>query len=64
MVCTVKAPGLSDNRKGILDNLAIPTNGVAFTGKEDIRLECTTSDPFGPTGFPHRGGQSLLNGGV
>lgn len=43
-MCTIKIPGLSDNRKGILDNLVIPTNGIALTGKEDIRLECMTPD--------------------
>ncbi|KAH8078412.1 chaperonin GroL [Cristinia sonorae] len=49
-VCAVKAPGFGDNRKSILGDLAILTNGVVFTDELDIKLERATVDMLGSTG--------------
>jgi chaperonin GroEL len=49
-VCAVKAPGFGDNRKSILGDLAILTNGTVFTDELDIKLERLTPDMLGSTG--------------
>ncbi|KAJ1999224.1 chaperonin, partial [Coemansia sp. S85] len=38
-VCAVKAPGFGDNRKSILGDLAILTNGTVFSEELDLKLE-------------------------
>ncbi|TAQ86149.1 hypothetical protein B7494_g5527 [Chlorociboria aeruginascens] len=49
-VAAVKAPGFGDNRKSILGDLAILTNGTVFTDELDIKLEKATPDMLGSTG--------------
>ncbi|KAJ2788734.1 chaperonin, partial [Coemansia helicoidea] len=49
-VCAVKAPGFGDNRKSILGDLAILTNGTVFSEELDLKLEKATPDMFGATG--------------
>jgi chaperonin GroEL len=44
-VCAVKAPGFGDNRKAILQDLAISTGGTVFSEELDLKLEkCTIAD--------------------
>ncbi|KAJ2698905.1 chaperonin, partial [Coemansia sp. IMI 203386] len=49
-VCAVKAPGFGDNRKSILGDLAILTNGTVFSEELDLKLENATPELFGTTG--------------
>ncbi|KAJ1876970.1 chaperonin, partial [Kickxella alabastrina] len=49
-VCAVKAPGFGDNRKSILGDLAILTNGSVFSEELDLKLEKATPELFGATG--------------
>lgn len=49
-VAAVKAPGFGDNRKSILGDLGILTNGTVFTDELDIKLEKATPDMLGSTG--------------
>lgn len=49
-VAAVKAPGFGDNRKSILGDLAILTDGTVFTDELDIKLEKATPDMLGSTG--------------
>ncbi|KAF2142766.1 uncharacterized protein K452DRAFT_350525 [Aplosporella prunicola CBS 121167] len=49
-VAAVKAPGFGDNRKSILGDLAVLTNGTVFTDELDIKLEKATPDMLGSTG--------------
>lgn len=49
-VAAVKAPGFGDNRKSILGDLAVLTNGTVFTDELDIKLERLTPDMLGSTG--------------
>jgi chaperonin GroEL len=49
-VAAVKAPGFGDNRKSILGDLAILTNGTVFTDELDVKLEKATPDMLGTTG--------------
>ncbi|KAJ3011511.1 chaperonin [Thoreauomyces humboldtii] len=44
-VCAVKAPGFGDNRKAILQDMAILTGGTVFSDEVDLKLEkCTPED--------------------
>ncbi|KAJ3074572.1 chaperonin, partial [Quaeritorhiza haematococci] len=44
-VCCVKAPGFGDNRKAILQDMAILTGGTVFSDEVDLKLEkCTPED--------------------
>ena len=44
-VACVKAPGFGDNRKAILQDLAISTGGTVFSDEVDLKLEkCTIED--------------------
>ncbi|KAJ3285685.1 chaperonin [Borealophlyctis nickersoniae] len=44
-VCAVKAPGFGDNRKAILQDMAILTGGTVFSDDVDIKLEkCSPED--------------------
>jgi chaperonin GroEL (HSP60 family) len=38
-VCAVKAPGFGDQRKAMLEEIAILTGGKAFTGEPGINLD-------------------------
>jgi len=49
-VACVKAPGFGDNRKSILGDLAILTNGTVFSDDLDIKLEKATAEMLGSTG--------------
>ncbi|KAJ1996803.1 chaperonin, partial [Coemansia sp. S85] len=49
-VCAVKAPGFGDNRKSILGDLAILTNGTVFSEELDLKLEKASPEMFGATG--------------
>ncbi|KZF20571.1 putative heat shock protein 60 [Xylona heveae TC161] len=49
-VAAVKAPGFGDNRKSILGDLGILTNGTVFTDELDVKLEKCTPDMLGSTG--------------
>ncbi|KAL9091498.1 MAG: hypothetical protein Q9165_004884 [Trypethelium subeluteriae] len=49
-VAAVKAPGFGDNRKSILGDLGVLTNGTVFTDELDIKLEKATPDMLGSTG--------------
>ena len=49
-VAAVKAPGFGDNRKSILGDLAILTNGTVFTDELDIKLDKATPEMLGSTG--------------
>jgi len=49
-VAAVKAPGFGDNRKSILGDLAVLTNGIVFTDELDVKLEKLTPDMLGSTG--------------
>ncbi|KAF2207156.1 hypothetical protein CERZMDRAFT_102652 [Cercospora zeae-maydis SCOH1-5] len=49
-VAAVKAPGFGDNRKSILGDIAVLTNGTVFTDELDIKLEKATPDMLGSTG--------------
>jgi chaperonin GroEL len=49
-VVAVKAPGFGDNRKSILGDIAVLTNGTVFTDEIDIKLEKATPDMLGSTG--------------
>jgi chaperonin GroEL len=49
-VAAVKAPGFGDNRKSILGDIAVLTNGIVFTDELDIKLEKLTPDMLGSTG--------------
>ncbi|KFA66636.1 hypothetical protein S40285_03059 [Stachybotrys chlorohalonatus IBT 40285] len=49
-VAAVKAPGFGDNRKSILGDLAVLTNGTVFTDELDIKLDKATPDLLGSTG--------------
>jgi chaperonin GroEL len=49
-VAAVKAPGFGDNRKSILGDLAVLTNGTVFNDDLEIKLEKATADMFGSTG--------------
>src|SRR5437660_4698702 len=46
-VCAVKAPGFGDRRKAMLEDLAILTNGKAFTEDLGVKLENMTLDDLG-----------------
>ncbi|TPX43551.1 hypothetical protein SeMB42_g04681 [Synchytrium endobioticum] len=44
-VCAVKAPGFGDNRKAMLQDMAILTGGTVFSDEVDLKLEkCTPED--------------------
>ncbi|CAF9927616.1 MAG: chaperonin [Heterodermia speciosa] len=49
-VAAVKAPGFGDNRKSILGDLGILTNGTVFTDELDIKLDKATPEMLGSTG--------------
>jgi len=49
-VVAVKAPGFGDNRKSILGDIAILTNGTVFTDELDVKLEKLTPEMLGSTG--------------
>ncbi|RVD88406.1 uncharacterized protein DFL_002593 [Arthrobotrys flagrans] len=49
-VAAVKAPGFGDNRKNILGDIAVLTNGIVFTDELDIKLDKLTPDMLGSTG--------------
>ncbi|KAL1640020.1 chaperonin [Diplodia intermedia] len=49
-VAAVKAPGFGDNRKSILGDLGVLTNGTVFTDELDIKLDRLTPDQLGSTG--------------
>ena len=49
-VVAVKAPGFGDNRKSILGDLGILTNGTVFTDELDMKLEKLTPEMLGSTG--------------
>lgn len=49
-VAAVKAPGFGDNRKSILGDLAVLTNGTVFTDELGVKLEKATIDMLGSTG--------------
>ena len=49
-VAAVKAPGFGDNRKSILGDLAVLSNGTVFTDELDIKLEKATPDLLGSVG--------------
>jgi len=49
-VAAVKAPGFGDNRRSILGDIAILTNGIVFTDELDVKLEKLTPDMLGSTG--------------
>lgn len=49
-VAAVKAPGFGDNRKNILGDLAVLTNGIVFTDEIDVKLDKLTPEMLGSTG--------------
>ena len=49
-VAAVKAPGFGDNRKSILGDLAVLTNGMVFNSELDVKLDKLTPDMLGTTG--------------
>jgi chaperonin GroEL len=49
-VAAVKAPGFGDNRKSILGDLAVLTNGTVFSDELEIKLEKASADLLGSTG--------------
>jgi chaperonin GroEL len=49
-VAAVKAPGFGDNRKSILGDIAVLTNGQVFTDELEMKLEKCTPDMLGSTG--------------
>ncbi|KAL2149484.1 hypothetical protein VTH82DRAFT_8135 [Thermothelomyces myriococcoides] len=49
-VAAVKAPGFGDNRKSILGDIAVLTNGTVFTNELDVKLDKVTPDMLGSTG--------------
>ena len=46
-VCAVKAPGLGDRRKEMLQDIAILTGGVVVTEEQGLKLEETTLEMLG-----------------
>ncbi|ODQ67314.1 chaperonin GroL [Nadsonia fulvescens var. elongata DSM 6958] len=49
-VAAVKAPGFGDNRKNILGDIAVLTNGYVFNEEFDLKLENATIDNLGSCG--------------
>ncbi|KAJ4409969.1 chaperonin [Gnomoniopsis sp. IMI 355080] len=49
-VAAVKAPGFGDNRKSVLGDIAVLSNGTVFTDELDVKLEKATIDMLGSTG--------------
>lgn len=49
-VAAVKAPGFGDNRKSILGDLGVLTNGIVFTDELDLKLDRLTPEQLGSTG--------------
>jgi chaperonin GroEL len=49
-VAAVKAPGFGDNRRSILGDIGVLTNGTVFTDELDLKLEKLTPDMLGSTG--------------
>ena len=49
-VAAVKAPGFGDNRKSILGDIGILTNGTVFSDDLEMKLEKATPDMLGSTG--------------
>jgi chaperonin GroEL len=49
-VVAVKAPGFGDNRRSILGDIGVLTNGTVFTDELDLKLEKLTPDMLGSTG--------------
>ena len=49
-ICCVKAPGFGDNRKAILQDLAISTGGTVFSEELDLKLEKCTFEDLGSAG--------------
>jgi len=49
-VAAVKAPGFGDNRKSILGDIAVLTNGTVFTDELDVKLEKCTAEMLGKCG--------------
>jgi len=49
-VAAVKAPGFGDNRKSILGDIAVLSNGTVFTEELDVKLEKATTDMLGSVG--------------
>ncbi len=46
-VAAVKAPGFGDNRKSVLGDIAVLSNGTVFTDELDVKLEKATVDMLG-----------------
>lgn len=46
-VCAVKAPGFGDNRKAILEDLAILTGSTVFNDELDVKLDKARPEYFG-----------------
>lgn len=49
-VAAVKAPGFGDNRKSILGDIAVLTNGTVFSDELDVKLEKCTPEMLGKCG--------------
>jgi chaperonin GroEL len=49
-VAAVKAPGFGDNRKSILGDLGVLTNGAVFSDELDVKLDKAQPEFFGTTG--------------
>jgi len=49
-VACIKAPGFGDNRKSILGDLGILTNGTVFSDELEVKLDKLTPDQLGSTG--------------
>lgn len=49
-VCAVKAPGFGDNRKCILNDIAVLTNGTVFSEELEMKPENITLDLLGSAG--------------
>lgn len=49
-ICAVKAPGFGDNRKSILEDMAILTGGTVYSDQVDVTLEKCTFEDLGSAG--------------
>lgn len=49
-ICAVKAPGFGDNRKAILQDMAVLTGGTVFSDEVDIKLEKCQFEDLGSCG--------------
>lgn len=49
-VCAIKAPGFGENRKSMLEDLAVMSNGQVFTDESGLKLDKCTLQELGSAG--------------